>query len=85
MNNQLIEALQAAYEGTAGEHEGLTMRQLVKKTGKSQESLRSDLRRLLEAGQLDVTRVRLLRIDGAYSTVPAYKLKPAAGDGDGDG
>lgn len=70
----LIEAvLQAqADQGPAG---ALTIRDLVKRTGRTDTTIRTKLHELREAGRLEVLQVRRATLDGRVQPVPAYRLK----------
>jgi hypothetical protein len=53
----------------------LTMRQLVKKTGKNEDWIRNMLRDLADDGRLECQYVQRMSITGSMQRSPGYRLK----------
>lgn len=79
---ELLAALEAARPSTPDDPAAMTIRQLREKTGYSEVMTARQLRSLMEAGRVVCVRIPFVRIDGARTTVPAYKL---VGGSDDDG
>ena len=57
----------------------VTVRELIEKTGLSNDTVRARLRLRHELGELEVKLVKRLNIAGIYQAVPGYRLvKPVA-------
>ena len=80
---ELLAALEAARPSTTDDPAAMTIRQLREKTGYSEVTTARQLRSLMEAGRVVCVRIPFVRIDGARTTVPAYKLVGGGDDGDG--
>lgn len=76
-HDELIAALTAAWPGE-DDPAAMTVQELVRATGRGEVAVARRLRGLIEAGQVEVVRKPWLRIDGAQTTVPAYRLVQAA-------
>lgn len=74
-HDELIAALTAAQPAT-GEDDpaAMTVRELVTATGRGDVVVARRLRGLIDAGLVEVVRRPWTRIDGARTTVPAYRL-----------
>ena len=72
-HDELIAALTAARPGV-DDPKALTVRELVAATGRGNVVVARRLRGLIDAGLVEVVRRPLTRIDGAQTTVPAYRL-----------
>jgi hypothetical protein len=61
--------------GQAQESEWMTTKALIKLTGWSVERLHEFLERYDAVGLLDVKRIDVRRIDGAWTKVPTYRIR----------
>ena len=79
----LIEAiLQAQAQGASGPAAGaLTLRELQTQTGWGYDRVRMRMRQVHMEGRLESIRVMTTTIDGRMSTVPAYRLRTPADEG----
>ncbi len=72
--NELISALEATRGNVDDDPAAMTVRQLCALTGRSEASTTRRIRALIDAGRVVCVRVPWIRIDGARTNVPAYKL-----------
>lgn len=72
--DDLVAAVLAAYEPD-DDSIGMTTRELIAKTGRCNKSVLQQLRRLKDAGRLEVAQRRDESIDGRVIRVPVYVLK----------
>ena len=72
----LLSILQAQ---AAEESDGLSVQELVAKTGQCHNWVLSRLHALQRGGELIVERKRVRRIDGIPAWVPAYRIKKGEG------
>lgn len=73
-----LDELLLALSGTPDDgatHDAVRMADLLAVTGRGKTQLAADLRRLIEAGQVECVRVVYTRIDGTRIKVPAYRVK----------
>lgn len=74
----LAEALEGVASSLREDKDGLTIEELILRTGKGKEFLLDQLRILAAAGQLEVVRKKQMHIlTGKLVPVPAWKFKPA--------
>jgi DNA-binding Lrp family transcriptional regulator len=53
----------------------MTVTEIRKETGLSEETVRERVRKLLEEGKLERTKKRIIDLSGRRMTVPAYRVK----------
>lgn len=71
-HDELVAALTAAQPGE-DDPAAMTVQELVRATGRGEVTITRRLRGLLETGQVEVVRKPWTRIDGAQTTIPAYR------------
>ena len=81
--DKLQAALEAARPSTADDPAAMTVRQLCVITGRSEATTTRQLRTLMDAGRVVCVRIPFVRIDGARTTIPAYKLVGGSNDDGG--
>lgn len=79
---ELVAALEAARKRPEDDPAALSVRELTELTGMGPMAVNRLIRSLMTAGRVVCVRKPWKRIDGARTTIPAYKL---VGGGDGDG
>lgn len=73
----ILDALRQAMtkDRRTGEDDGVSVRELMKATGRNQDVVRDWLRERIAAGTVEVVRAKKLALDGRLSTVSAYRLR----------
>lgn len=69
---------QAAVENAEGRDGFYTVSEMIELTGFSKNAILARLRKLQEAGRLEVKDIKKMNIAGRANSVPVYRIKPQA-------
>jgi len=73
--DELLQALEGAKADPDAPADAVRLKDLVAMTGRSRDWVLAQMNRLITAGQVECVKVPMMRIDGAWTRVPAYRVK----------
>ena len=74
--DDVLDAIRAAFAAAPDPEGAATVTEMVESTGfRDPSKVRNGVRKLLAAGKMEVVKVQRARLDGALTTVSAYRLK----------